>query len=492
MAFGAGFAICFAMPPWGWWPLAPFGIAAWALLLRGQSRRSRAWVGVMVALAWFLPSLLWMVKFTPVAWPVGVALWFGFIMAVASMICPAEAPALALPGALILTEWVRWHAPFGGVPLSMLAMTQGAGPLLPVARLVGTIGVSAAIAVSGAALAALTRADTRVRGAIALAAVVVVTLLGVIAPHGHDVRTLSVATVQGGGPQQTRTFDPLVLSRHLDEAKKIQGDVDLIVLPEDIVNVHGYFATLPDHERIVKLARDHHATVVVGIVEDHNNPKHFWNAVIAVGPDGQDLGRYDKVRRVPYGEYVPMRWMLDPIAHNQLPRSDAVPGTAPAVINTGVGRLGIAISWEVFFPRRVRESLHHDAELVLNPTNGSSYWLTEVQTQQIASSILRAEETGRWVLQSAPTGFSAIIDPDGNVTDRSGIPDAAVLQHRVHLRRGNTLATHLGDLPALVLAMALLAAAHRARLTRRRDERAPTGGTLDRDSAVSVEPTGLA
>jgi hypothetical protein len=57
---------------------------------------------------------------------------------------------------------------------------------------------------------------------------------------------------------------------------------------------------------------------------------------------------------------------------------------------------------------------------VLNPTNGSSYWLTQVQSQQIASSALRAVESGRWVIQAAPTGFSAIIDPDGVVQQRSG------------------------------------------------------------------------
>jgi apolipoprotein N-acyltransferase len=136
-----------------------------------------------------------------------------------------------------------------------------------------------------------------------------------------------------------------------------------------------------------------------------------------------------------------------------------VPGTTPAVIDTGVGRLAIAVSWEVFFPRRVREGLHHGAEIVLNPTNGSSYWLTEVQSQQIASSSLRAEETGRWVLQSAPTGFSAIIDPDGEVVARTGLGEAAVIRADLHLRRGDTLATTLGDLPALLLAAALLAPA---------------------------------
>ena len=462
LAFGAGFAICFSMPPWGWWPLAFVGIALWVLLLAGQPRRRRGWVGLMVGLGWFLPSTMWMVMFSAIGWPLGVALWFPAIMAVASMLCPADAPALALPGALVLTEWLRWHAPFGGVPLSMLAMTQAEGPLLPIARLAGSLGVSAAVAVTGAALAGLARVESRTRAAIALGAVVLTVLGGLVAPHGHDVRALSVATVQGGGPQQTRSYETdysVVLGRHLTAAEKISGPVDLVVLPENIVNVHGHFAGSIEQRELVDIAKRLHATVVVGVVEDRNDPLHFWNAVVAIGPDGADLGRYDKVRRVPFGEYVPMRFLLDPIAHDVLPPRDAVPGKVPAILDTPAGKLAVAISWEVFFPRRVREGLHHDAEIVLNPTNGSSYWLTQVQTQQVASSILRAEETGRWVLQSAPTGFSAIVDPDGDVVRRSSLGEARVLQQRLHLRRGNTPATWLGDLPALVLALALLVTA---------------------------------
>ena len=65
--------------------------------------------------------------------------------------------------------------------------------------------------------------------------------------------------------------------------------------------------------------------------------------------------------------------------------------------------------------RLARKVLTDGAELLVNPTNGSSYWLTQVQTQQVASNRLRALETDRWLLQAAPTGFSAIYSPDGEV-----------------------------------------------------------------------------
>ena len=461
LALVAGLLVCFAMPPWGWWPLAPIGIGLWAWLLDRPQWRSRFAIGAFAGLGWFLPSTMWMWKFTPVGWPLGVAVWFPFILGTASAICPPgprRYPALA--ATLIVSEWVRWHAPFGGVPLSMLAMTQARGPLLPVARIGGSMLVSAAVAVIGVGLAALCVESVR-WGTVAIAAVIATAALGVVAPAGSPTRTIEAATVQGGGPQQTRSLGTdysVVFGRHMAASQKITGRVDLVVWPENVVNVTTYEGS-PQQAQLMALAQGLQATVVAGIVEVGNDPKHFLNAVVAIGPDGQQEARYDKVRRVPFGEYVPLRNLLDPIAHAELPPRDAVPGTHPAILRTSLGRLGVAISWEVFFGRRLRESMHENADILMNPTNGSSYWLTEVQTQQIASSTLRAVESGRWMLQAAPTGFSAIIDPAGNVVARSSIGEARVLQHRVELRHGRTIASDVGDLPALLLALVLFASA---------------------------------
>jgi apolipoprotein N-acyltransferase len=63
------------------------------------------------------------------------------------------------------------------------------------------------------------------------------------------------------------------------------------------------------------------------------------------------------------------------------------------------------------------------------------------------------------VVQAAPTGFSAFVDHEGTVVARSGITEPATLQHRAELRSGRTIASYVGDLPALALGGALLAAA---------------------------------
>jgi apolipoprotein N-acyltransferase len=449
----AGLSIAVSMPPLGWWPMAIVGIGLWAWLLDRPRWTQRFWIGALVGFAWFEPTTIWMVKFSVVGWPVGVALWFGFVGGVVSALCPpGRWRYVGLAGTLILSEWVRWHAPFGGVPLSMLAMTQSRAPLLPVARVTGSLGVSAAVAVVGCAAGAL--ADRRWRGALAaLVVVVAVAVWGVYAPQGTTFRHEEVAAVQGGGPQETRSADTnynVVFGRHLDATQTIHQPVDLIVWPENVVNVPVFHGSA-EEAQLQALARQFHATIVAGVVEDAG-PEHFKNAAVAIGPDGTEVDRYDKVRRVPYGEYVPLRFMLDPIARSILPPRDQIPGHDPNVLHTPAGRLGTVISWEVFFGRRVRAAMHHDADLVINPTNGSSYWLTQVQSQQVASSALRAVESGRWLVQAAPTGFSAIVNPAGDVLQRSGIGEATVLQQRVELRHGSTIATLVGDVPALVVA----------------------------------------
>jgi apolipoprotein N-acyltransferase len=462
LALLSGLCIAAAMPPWGWWPLALVGIAMWDRLCAAPRKRTRAVHGALVGLGWFLPSTLWMLKISVAGWPFGAAGWFGGLCALTGVLCPPDRRRhLILPALLIGSEWLRWQAPFGGVPLSMLAMTQAHGPLLFTARIGGSLLVSGAVALLGAALAA---AGARQRtAALALGGIVVVLAVGGhVAPHGHDVGEIRVAAIQGGGPQGTWASTgeaPVVFQRHLDASRRIQDPVDLIVWPENTVSVYRFEGSL-EQAKLRELAQQHQATLEAGVVEDDQTDKtKFLNRSVLFGPDGNQIGLYDKVRRVPFGEYLPLRSLLSGFVPPGRLGRDARVGTGTNALDTPPGRVGIVISWEVFFPRRSRAALHDGAELLLNPTNGSSYWLTQVQTQQVASSILRATESGRWMVQAAPTGFSAFVDPDGNVHQRTTVSEAAAIQRTIQLRQGDTWATRTGDLVPLLLALALIAVA---------------------------------
>ena len=472
----AGLLICAALPPWGWWPLAPVGIALWLHVLGSPSRAQRFAVSWAVGVAWFGPSTLWMWGLTAPGYVVAVLVGWGSMTGAVGIICPGDRRRLvALPAAIVLFEWFHSHAPFGGVPLSMLAMSQTRAPLLPVATIAGSLMLSGVVAALGVALY-LAVAERRWREPLAIvAAIALLTGAGALWPTGTQVGELRVAIVQGGGPQGTRYAAdeaPLVFERHLAATRAIpaSADLDLVLWPENAINVNGSFALSPWRPELVAEAQRLGATILVGVVEDApGNPDAFLNYVLAFEPDGTVDGRYDKERRVPFGEYVPLRPLFEPFAKAALPPRDQVPGVGSAGIDAGAGPFAVAISWEIFFSRRVREGVRDGGQVVLNPTNGSSYWLTQVQSQQLAASALRAAESGRWVLQAAPTGFSAVFDENGTVLQQTEISEQDTLYATVPRLTGTTPAQRFGDLPALLLAAAALLLLGRPRWRRMRD-----------------------
>jgi apolipoprotein N-acyltransferase len=488
----AGLCICASLPPWGWWPLAPAGIALWLLLLRDRPPRSRFVVGWSVGLAWFGPSTLWILQLTPPGYVAGVLLGWAPIMGAVSLACPPDRRRyLVLPALLTLTTWGLEHAPFGGVPLSELAMSQTRALLLPMARIGGALLVTGAVAATGSALAlAVAR---RPRPAVTVVAVVaVLTVAGMLWPAGRPGPSERVVGVQGGGPQGTRFESgqaPLVFRRHLEATADIEGPVDLVVWPENAINVDGDFEDHPWRGLLAAEAARLGAPIMVGVVADAG-PERFVNYVVVINPDGSLVDRYDKERRVPFGEYVPLRPLFEPIAGDALPPRDQIPGHEirdpnTAVVRTSAGPVAVAISWEVFFSRRVREGVREGGEILTNPTNGSSYWLTIVQSQQIAATQLRAVESGRWTLQVAPTGFSAFVSPAGDVSQRTGVSERALLSADLPRLTHTTPAQALGDVPALLGAAGGLAVAAAVSPRRGRRREAP-GSDLEQhgDGAV--------
>lgn len=470
----AGLCIAASVPPWGWWPLAFIGIAIWDRLLADLRWRSRATRSLLIGFVWLAPAMLWMWDMTKPGYVVA-SLIFGGYFAVAGALTPARAPwrHVALPATIVLAEAARWTFPFGGVPLATLAMGQVASPLAPVARVGTAIMLSGLTAVVGVVFALAMEQRWRPAGAVAAGVVALVALAG-IAPRGHDVAPVSFALVQGGGEQRTRaaTTDATeVFDRHLEASDQVVPPVDLVLWPENVVALDGPITGTSEDLALSSLAQNLDTTLVVGITED-DGPDRFYNASVVYNPDGTMGGRYDKVRRVPFGEYVPLRGSIERLAgaESGLPGRDAVPGTEPAVLDTQVGRFAVVISWEVFFTNRARDGVLHGGQLLLNPTNGSSYWLTQVQTQQVASSRLRAIETGRWTLQAAPTGFSAVVTPNGKVLERSNTEETRVIRGVAQLREGNTIATVVGPMPTVWLALIIVTV---SQVTLRRRSRSP-------------------
>ncbi len=456
----AGLAIVASIPPWGWWPMAFVGIAILDRLIADQPPKVRFGRTWLVAAVWLSIGMVWMWDMTPPGYLVAVALYAGYFAVAAALVPPGRGRRLGLPAAFTLAEALRWSFPFGGVPLATLPQGQIGGPLGSVVTIAGPLLLVAVTVVVGQALASATSREHRPAG-IAVVVVVVTLVLAAVVPTPRVVGTLDVAVVQGGGPQRTRDSlagREVVFQAHLDASELIETPVDLVLWPENVIHGGEDFAESERFVALSELARRLDAPLVVGVVES-SPPDRFYNASVVIDADGEIVDRYDKVRRVPFGEVTPFRSLLQRIAGDTIQGRDAIPGTGPAIVDTTVGPMSVAISWEVFFAGRVREGVELGGEVVLNPTNGASYWLTIIQSQQVASSRLRARETGRWVLQAAPTGFSAVIDPEGDVRQRTKVSEQAVLHATVERRVGNTWAVSLGDRPPIAAAMVLLVAA---------------------------------
>ena len=473
-AIVAGLLVAFSLPPWGWWPLAYVGVALFATY-RPNSNRARFIFGTMFALAWLAPGMSWMWFLTAPGYVIA-ALLFSALHGIAAMITGAVTDqhkhrAIVGPLAHALAEALRFSFPFGGVPLATLAISQAASPIAPIVRIGGPLLLTYIVLQIGFLLARLRDTEMpkrTVHAALIAVVVVVLPIAGAIAPHGHDIgRSLNIAAVQGGGPQGTlaiNTNSRDVVIRHLDATQTIadgsastENQLDLVIWPENVIDVNSFSSSIERTEVAAQSARLN-APFLVGITEDFDN-RYFTNAQVVVNTDGSLGDRYDKVRRVPFGEFVPMRGLLEAVGApvDRIPR-DAKAGNDTAILRAADTTIAVVISWEVFFAGRANEGIEQGATLLVNPTNGSSYTGTILQTQQIASSRLRALETGRWLVQVSPTGFSAFVSPSGQVFDRTGVSEQRVITREVQLRSGRTIYSYLGDMPFILIMIASLLA----------------------------------
>jgi apolipoprotein N-acyltransferase len=473
-SLAAGVLLALSLPPWGWWPLGPVGAAVLYWRLAGQRPRTRAWAGWLAGVGCYGPGLLWARAFNWYGAVLLVALEALFFAVAALLTPPRRGRAPAFIAANTLAEAVRMTWPFGGLPLGGVFLGQADGPLLSLARLGGPLLLTAGVWAGGVGIAtvvrglATVRADRPVgprsgtgvalRGAAILVGLGLAVALGSLAPDGGPaVRSLTVAAVQGGGRRglDKEQVDPAtVFAAQLRATRPLLAETpppSLVLWPEDVIALDGPLRGSAQGAQMAEEARHLHTTLVAGVTEPAS-PTTFRNEIVAWGPDGRIVGTFEKVHRVPFGEYVPYRSFISHFADLSEVPTDAVPGHGSGLLRTPAGPLGTLVSFEVFYAGRSRTSVRTGAELLIVPTNTSSYATAQVPTQEVAADAIQAVETGREVVQAAPTGYSSVVDQRGRVLDRSVLGRRQRLTATVSLRRGFTPYDHLGDLPFLVLA----------------------------------------
>lgn len=196
------------------------------------------------------------------------------------------------------------------------------------------------------------------------------------------------------------------------------------------------------------------------------------NSVSAMDANGNILGHYDKAHLVPYGEYLPLPWLLRPLGLARLVPGDLDfwPGPGAQTITVNLNgkpvKIGIQICYEMIFSGQVTDRKNRP-DFIFNPSN-DAWFGTIGPPQHLAQARLRAIEEGLPVVRATPTGISAVIDANGRIIKSlplgaSGRIDAVVPQAKaptLFARFGNILPLGFAG---LLIACALLPLARRAR-----------------------------
>jgi apolipoprotein N-acyltransferase len=468
----AGVLLALSLPPWGWWPLGLAGAGVLYWRLAGLGLRTRVWAGWLAGLGCFAIGLFWARAFNWYGAVVLILVEALFFAAAAALTPPTRGRAPAFVAACTLAEALRMTWPFGGLPLGGVFLGQSGGPLVQLARLGGPLLITAAVWAGGVAAATIVtwlsayRARTAaptVAGAVVIAVgVAALALAGALVPDGGPpVGTVRVALVQGGGQRglskeqvsPTTVYEAQLSA--LDAVVSARPRPDLVLWPEDVVALDRPLSGSPEAAVLSRVARNLRTTLLVGVTEPASATT-FRNEIVAWGPRGNIVGVFEKVHRVPFGEYVPFRSFFAHFADLSGVPTDAVPGHGTGLMTTPAGRLGLLVSFEIFYAGRSHESVRAGAQLLAVPTNTSSYSTSQVPTQEIAAAVIQSIETGRDLVQASPTGFSAVVTQRGVVVERSGLGNRQALFATVALRRGMTPYDHWGDLPVLLLSVLAL------------------------------------
>ncbi len=480
-ALVGGALVGLSLPPIGAWPV---GVAGLGLVLASfaQPWKRRLLAGFLAGLGQFSIGLAWAIQFNDAGYVALVILESG-LLALAALLVPRRGPLFLPAGAslLALFEWARDSWPFGGLPLGSAALGQTGGPFQFAARLGGPILVVFAAALAGGGIVRLLLLAGSRRGGgsyQALACLVGAAALagaGGVAASGvpAGARRLSVALVQGGGRRGLTALQvppSLVFDAAVRETTKVSGHPSLILWPEDVVGLGAEPFKGSRAEAVLEaIAQRHRATLVAGVTYDVGRTR-FRNEVVAISPAGRLVATFEKVHRVPFGEYVPLRGLFKHLANLKAVPRDAIPGHGSGLIRTPAGNFAVLVSYEVFFANRGRSGVRAGGRVILVPTNTSSYSNDQAPSQEIAASRLQALEEDRYLLQVAPTGYSAVVSPSGVVSHRSRLSRPDVIETSVPMLSATTPYADLGELPTLLGAGAVAALGWLLAFGRRDDE----------------------
>ena len=486
-----GLAVAAAFPPMGLWWTAPLGIALLMGTLQGRGLWMSAGLGLVFGLAFFAPLLhfIAVAMGNPIGWA-ALALFEALYMAVLGVswslvsrmpVLTADGPGAgrALAGRVVSfavlwcgVEELRSSWPWGGFPFGRLAFAMADAPVLPAAAYVGSAGVGLLVALAAACLAHAARSiyERRAMPVLLCAAIAAAVL---VAPRTLPLQTraengtVRVGAVQGNVATDfedafNRALE--VTGNHAKATKQLAADVgpgslDMVIWPENSADLdprdYPASATIVD-----EAAQAVQAPVLVGavpVVDDiRYNDVLIWNPGDVSGKTAHPY--YRKHRPVPFAEYIPSRSLVRRLT-TQVDRVgiDMLPGTGPSTLTVPAVTQGrdvtfaMGICFEVAYDDALRTGVEQGGQAIIIPTNNASFLDSGEAAQQLAQGRVQAVVHGRSVIQASTVGYTAIINPRGEVEQVTRPYTQASLVADVPLRSSQTVADRLGTAPGIIL-----------------------------------------
>jgi apolipoprotein N-acyltransferase len=510
----------FGHPSLAWIGLTPLLVAVaptpHASRGRDRSLRRALLVGLLTGIVYFTGTLYWITRV--------MAVYGGLQQSVAILVNAALIAYLALfpaifavvmrrlvlaygtralaasPAVWVATELGRTHI-FTGFPWVLLGYSQTT--VLPVAQFAsvfGVYGVSMLVASVSAALAMVmvdggpegpsyvrSTADARPAHSYAgrpfraamfsrFAPIVVVLIaLAAISAWGarraagaaltREGEAIRVGLIQGNIDQadkQNPSRANAIFQGYIGMTREaLRQGAEFVLWPESSTP----FLFEEDTEasaQIRTLARQARVPILVGSdqIERGGGGLKYYNSAFLVRADGTSGAAYRKMHLVPFGEYVPLKQILFFAAPLVEAVSDFSAGDDAVLLPVGSHMISTAICYEVVYPDLVRRFVTGGSELLTTITNDAWFGATSAPYQHFEQASMRAIEAGRYLVRSANTGVSGIVDPYGRVLERTDIFQAAVLVGEARFLRASTFYARHGDILAYasVVATALLLA----------------------------------
>lgn len=468
--------------------LAPFGV--WGAALPALSaliwRLSRApvpqvfWHALAAGLGWFGLGLIWIVEpflvepeihgwmapFALVLMGLGGGLFWAIPCWLAACLAASwRSRALAVPAALVLSDWLRGWI-FTGFPWALTGHVWIGTPIAQTAAWIGAIGLSA-LTLGLAALPVLLWRPSLGRAAGFTPGIAAAILAGgglwaaglarLDQPSPPD-RDIILRIVQPNAEQHLK-WDPEwsgIFFQRLIELSSRPGRRDLVIWPETAVNF-----LLEDATDITPyMAQAAGAPLILGIQRQEGS--RYYNSLATLDGDGQVSAIYDKFHLVPFGEYIPWGDALARIGIHAFAAQSGQgysAGRGPALMSLpGLPGYQPLICYEAIFPQHLRD-LPQRPEWLLQATNDAWFGKFSGPYQHLAQARLRAIETGLPLIRAANTGISAVIDPYGRLRDTLNLGEAGTIDAPLPGMLPPPPWLRMGPAPTVALSLVLLLAA---------------------------------